>query len=123
MAPAPSLDYAAAAMVARRRCYACGRFYGADVVQRDPAWAPTRNGWRCGDCSRAWARHIRARARAPIAEAQPRWALATRTPEHPPFDECLECESALAAREILLAPGGLTRAERSEVAAAVLTSL
>jgi hypothetical protein len=123
MASAPTLDYAAAAMVARRRCYACRRLYAPDVVHRDPAWAPTRNGWRCGDCSRAWARQVGARARALIAEVQPRWELATRTPEHAAFDECLECEATLAAREMLPTRGGLTRAERSEVAAAVLANL
>jgi hypothetical protein len=35
------------------------------------------------------------------------WELALRTPGHRPFDECLQCEAVLAAREMLLMRGGL----------------
>jgi hypothetical protein len=35
------LDYAAAAMRAKRTCCACGRVYNAESVQRDPGWEPT----------------------------------------------------------------------------------
>jgi hypothetical protein len=56
------------------------------------------------------------------ARADRRWELALRTPRHSAFDECLECEAILAAREMLLARGGLTRAERGELAAALLSN-
>jgi hypothetical protein len=122
MASADTLDYAAA-MRAKRSCYACGRVYTAETVQRDPGWEPTQSGWRCGACGRARAREVCARARELIAQADPRWELALRTPQHGPFDECLECEALLAARELLLAQGALTRVKRSELAAALLARL
>src|SRR5690348_7357579 len=99
-------------MRAKRTCCACGRAYTAESVQRDPGWTPTKAGWRCGACTRDREREVRARARELIARAEPRWELATRLPEHTPFDECLECEAVLAAREMLLARGALTRMEQ-----------
>ena len=112
MASTDTLNYAAAMRV-KRTCGACGRIYNADTVQCDPGWTPTKSGWRCGACTRARAREVRARARELIAQAEPRWELAMR----------LECEALLAAREMLLARGVLTRAERIEIAAAVLANL
>jgi hypothetical protein len=109
MPSAPTLDYAAAAMRAKRTCCACGRTYTAETVERDPGWEPTDSGWRCGACSRARALEVRARARELIARANPRWEIALRTPRHRPLDECLECEAVLAAREMLLVRGGHPR--------------
>jgi hypothetical protein len=123
MASADTLDYAPAAMRAKRTCCACGRIYDAESVQRDPGWEPTKNGWRCGACTRDRAHEVRARARELIAEGEPRWELATRMPPHGPIDECLQCEALLAAREMLLARGALTRAEQRKVAATVLANL
>jgi hypothetical protein len=68
-------------------------------------------------------REVSARARELIAQAEPRWELATRTPRHGPFDECLECEAVVAARELLLARGALTRAEQRDLAGALLASV
>jgi hypothetical protein len=123
IASAPTLDYAAAAMRAKRSCCVCGRTCTAESVQSDPGWEPIKSGWRCGDCSRSRAREVRAGAHELIAQAEPRWELALRTPEHRPFDECLECEAVLAAREMLLAWGALARVERDELAAALLTNV
>ncbi len=33
----------------------------------------------------------------------PKWRLAVLSPEHDAYDQCLECEGALEARQILLA--------------------
>lgn len=90
-------------------------------MQRDPARTPLRTGWRCGACTRAREPKVRARARELIVESEPRWELALRTARHSAFDDCLECEAILAARELLLARGALTRAERGELAAALLS--
>jgi hypothetical protein len=72
---------------------------------------------------RARAREVKARARELIAQAEPRWELAVRTPRHTPFDDCLDCEAVLGARGMLLPRGVLTPGERRELAAALLKSL
>jgi hypothetical protein len=124
MASAPSIDYAAAAMAAKRVCCACARISDAERVRRDPAWEPVRSGWRCGDCTRAREREVAGRARALIAKALPRrWELVLRTPRHGVYDECLQCEAILQAHRMLLARGVLDQRERGELAAALLGGL
>jgi hypothetical protein len=110
-----------AAMSATRSCHVCRRVYAAGEIHSDPAWEPTRRGWRCGDCSRAWARHVNERVAELIASTEPRWTLVLRSTKHSASDECLECEALEAARRRLLARGALTKAETDSLCDAVLS--
>jgi hypothetical protein len=116
-----SLDHNAA-LHAPRSCHACGAAYSADEVQTDPGWEPTRNGWRCGACSRARRGEVRERALELIASTDPSWTLVLSSPAHgSTFDDCLKCEALIAASEMLLERGGLlTRDEASALAEAVI---
>ena len=110
-------------MSATRSCFSCHRVYTAEQIERDPAWEPTRSGWRCGDCARARASEVKERAGRLIADNEEPWTLVLRPPAHGRFDECLECEALVEARAILLARGGLTKAEAGSLCRAVLSGV
>jgi hypothetical protein len=105
------------------RAASVGQVYTAERIERDPAWEPTRRGWRCGDCARARASEIKERAARLLAGAAEPWALVLSDAEHKAFDDCLDCDVLRAAQALLPARGGALRPDEARaLAAAVLAS-
>jgi hypothetical protein len=111
-----------AAMSATRACLSCHRVYTAEQIERDPAWEPTRSGWRCGDCTRARRLEVSGRAAQLLAGAEEPWTLVRRDAEHGRSMSALTARRLGEAQCILLARGGrLTAKEADSLRGTVLS--
>ena len=100
-------------LVEDRECAVCERVYSRAEQRAAHGWEPISEGWRCPACSRTRHRELRRQARILIEQTDPPWRLMSEPSDADP--DVLE-----AARELLLAPGGLTRAEGVALRGAVL---
>ena len=86
-----------------RTCARCGVEFSADEVTASIGWTPVRSGWRCPDCSRAYAARVAALAERLLRDHQRCDWLGTA--EHSAWDECLFCDTlTAAAARVLNAP-------------------
>ena len=100
-------------LIEDRECAVCRRVYSRAERRAAPGWEPASEGWGCPACSRTRHRELRRQARILIERTEQPWRLVSDPSGGDP--DVLE-----AARELLLAPGGFTRAEGVALRGAVI---
>jgi hypothetical protein len=99
-----------AILIESRACAVCRPEYSRSQQFAEPAW----EGWRCPTCSRTRHRELHRQALILIEQTEQPWRLISELSDTDP--DVLE-----TVREMLLAPGGLTRAEGVALRDAVLS--